>query len=121
MPIKIKKPSVIKAAGAKPKLIQEYIGRVNSNSETLSIAKMKSPTGWIEPGQRPEFDEYTLVLCGTLQVETENEIIHVNANEAIIVRAGEWVRYSTPGSDGAEYIAVCLPAFSPQTVHRDAD
>lgn len=119
--LKIDQPSVIEAAGTKPKLIQEFIGRVNSKTETVSIARMKSPAGWVEPGQRPEFDEYTLVLKGSLQVETENETILVNANEAIITHAGEWVRYSTPGPDGAEYIAVCLPAFSPHTVHRDTD
>ena len=120
MPTKIDHPTIIKAAGSKPKLIQEFIGRVNSNTETISIAKMKSPSEWIEPGQRPEFDEYTLVLKGMLRVETESGTIDVKAGEAIIAHAGEWVRYSTPG-DGAEYIAVCLPAFSPQIVHRDED
>ncbi len=119
MPTKINRPSVVAAVGTKPKLIQEFVGRVNSNTEAVSLARMKSPAGWVEPGQRPDFDEYTLVLKGTLQVETENETILVQADEAIIAHAGEWVRYSTPGPDGAEYIAVCLPAFSPHTVHRD--
>ena len=113
------KPTVIPAAGQPPKIIEEFIGRINSNSTTLSIARMISPPGWREPGQTPEFDEYTVVLRGELEVETLNTLYNVAAGQAIIVSAGEWVRYSTPGAEGAEYIAVCLPAFSPQTVHRE--
>ncbi|MFH2044049.1 MAG: cupin domain-containing protein [Pseudomonadota bacterium] len=117
--IKIEKPTIIKAAGNKPKIIEEFIGRVNSGTNDLSIAKMKSPSGWIEPGQKPEFDEYTIVLKGMLRVTTKENTADINAGEAIIVPSGKWVQYSTPGSEGAEYIAVCLPAFSPETVHRD--
>lgn len=121
MPTHIAGPTTIEAAGNKPKLIREFIGRVNSKTEALSIAKMESPSGWVEPGQRPDFEEYTVVLKGALHVETEDgQTTIVNAGEAIITHAGEWVRYSTPGEDGAEYVAVCLPAFSPDTVHRDA-
>ena len=116
----IPKPSVVEAAGNKPKIIEEYIGRVSSRTGDLSVAKMKSPSGWIEPGQTPEFDEYTLVLRGTLRVTTRGGTLDVHAGQAVIAPAGEWVQYSTPGSDGAEYVAVCLPAFSPGTVHRDA-
>jgi quercetin dioxygenase-like cupin family protein len=112
-------PTVIPAAGQPPKIIEEFIGRVNSQAAALSIAKMTSPSGWREPGQTPEFDEYTIVLKGELQVETRDAKYRVAVGQAIIVNAGEWVRYSTPGADGAEYLAVCLPAFSPQTVHRD--
>ncbi len=119
MPTLIKKPTVIEAAGNKPKLIQEFIGRVNSGTEALSIARMKSPEGWVEPGQTPEFDEYTLVLSGMLRVETIEGTFDIHAGEAIIAHKGEWVRYSSPSSDGAEYLAVCSPAFSPSTVHRD--
>lgn len=119
MPIKIEKPTVIEAAGNKPKLIEEFFGRVNSKTEEISIAKMKSPGGWVEPGQRPEFDEYTVVLKGEIKVETETGEFFVKAGEAILTKKGEWIRYSTPGNEGAEYIAVCLPAFSPNTVHRD--
>jgi quercetin dioxygenase-like cupin family protein len=115
----IRRPTVIPAAGEPPKIIEEFIGRVNSNTAALSIARMTSPGGWREPGQTPEFDEYTVVLRGELQVETRQETHRVAAGEAIVVKAGEWVRYSTPGHDGAEYIAVCVPAFSPATVHRD--
>jgi mannose-6-phosphate isomerase-like protein (cupin superfamily) len=107
------------AAGNKPKLIDEYIGRVNSSDSRLSVAHMRSPGGWVEPGQTPEFDEYTVVLRGQLRVTHKDGAIEVNAGQAVIAHAGEWVQYSTPGADGAEYIAVCLPAFSPQTVHRD--
>ncbi len=114
-------PKVIPAAGQPPKIIEEFFGRVNSSTSAVSIAKMTSPSGWREPGQAPEFDEYTIVLSGELQVETRGKLHRVPAGQAIIVSAGEWVRYSTPGPDGAEYIAVCLPAFSPETVHRDAD
>ena len=110
------KPTVVPAAGDAPKIIEEFVGRVNSQTAALSIARMTSPPGWREPGQTPEFNEYTLVLRGELQVQTRDKNYNVAAEQAIIVHAGEWVRYSTP--QGAEYIAVCLPAFSPQTVHR---
>jgi len=119
LPIKIESPSVISAAGNKPKIIEEFIGNVNSKTNSISIAKMKSPAGWIEPGQKPEFDEYTLVLKGMLRVTTKSSVIDIKAGQAIIVNKGEWVQYSTPDADGAEYIAVCLPAFSPEIVHRD--
>jgi mannose-6-phosphate isomerase-like protein (cupin superfamily) len=119
MPEKIKSPSVITAAGNKPKRIEEFIGRVNSKTSSVSIAKMTSPSGWVEPGQKPEFDEYTLVLKGMLRVETKDKTLDIHAGEAVIVYKNEWVQYSTPGPEGAEYIAVCLPAFSPDTVHRD--
>jgi mannose-6-phosphate isomerase-like protein (cupin superfamily) len=117
--IKIDKPTIIEAAGNKPKIIEEFIGRVNSGTGDLSIAKMKSPAGWIEPGQKPEFDEYTVVLKGMLRVTTKEGAEDIPAGEAVIVPSGEWVQYSTPGTEGAEYIAVCLPAFSPESVHRD--
>lgn len=120
MPTHITSPSVIKAAGNKPKVIEEFIGRVNSNTDSISIARMKSPAGWSEPGQTPEFDEFTVVLNGMLRVATREGIIDVNAGEAVIAHKGEWVQYSTPGPQGAEYIAVCVPAFSMETVHRDA-
>ena len=116
---KVEKPTVIESAGNKPKTIEEFIGRVNTGASAVSVARMISPAGWIEPGQRPDFDEYTLVLKGTLVVETEAGRVEVSAGEAVIAPAGEWVRYSTPGDGGAEYVAVCLPAFSPETVHRD--
>jgi len=119
MPKKIDKPTIVIAAGNKPKVIEEYIGRVNSGNEKLSIARMKSPGGWKEPGQKPDFDEYTIVLKGVLNVESEEGTMQVRAGEAVSTRAGEWVQYSTPGEEGAEYIAVCLPAFSPDIVHRD--
>ena len=115
----ISAPTIIPGPGQPPKIIQEFIGRVNSQTSAVSIAKMTSPSGWQEPAQTPEFDEYTVVLKGELQVETRETVHKVAAGQGIIVSAGEWVRYSTPGSDGAEYIAVCLPAFSPQSVHRD--
>ena len=115
----IERPTRVEAAGNKPKLIDEFIGLVNSRTEQLSLARMQSPGGWVEPGQTPEFDEYTLVLRGVLQVETKQGTIHVHAGQAVIATRGEWVRYSTPSPEGAEYIAVCLPAFSPRTVHRD--
>jgi mannose-6-phosphate isomerase-like protein (cupin superfamily) len=115
----IKSPSIIKAAGNRPKLIEEYIGRMNSKTGDVSIARMQSPSGWIEPGQTPEFDEYTLVLSGTLRVETKSETIEVNEGEAVVAHSGEWVRYNSPGPQGADYISVCLPAFSPGTVYRD--
>jgi len=120
LPDYIKSSSVIKSAGNKPKIIDEFIGRVNSKSTEVSIAKMKSPEGWSEPGQTPDFDEYTVVLTGMLRVTTKDAVYNVKAGEAIITFKGEWIQYSTPESGGAEYIAVCLPAFAPDTVHRDA-
>jgi len=119
MPKFIPSPSIIKAAGNKPKVIEEFIGRVNTNSNEVSIARMKSPGGWVEPGQAPAFDEYTIVLRGTLRIVTRTGSIDVAAGQAIAVTKGEWVQYSSPESEGAEYIAVCLPAFSPELVHRD--
>lgn len=119
MPTHVKSPAIVEAAGTKPKRIEEYVGRVNSQTETVSVARMKSPGGWEEPGQTPEFDEYTVVLRGTLHVQSRDKTLKVAAGEAVIVPAGEWVRYSTPDPDGAEYVAVCVPAFSPETVHRD--
>jgi mannose-6-phosphate isomerase-like protein (cupin superfamily) len=119
MPTLVKGPAVVKAAGNKPKKIEEYIGRVNTRTTDLSIARMISPPGWAEPGQTPEFDEYTVVLKGTLRVESREGTLDVEAGEAIMTRRGEWVRYSTPGPEGAEYIAVCRPAFSPDSAHRD--
>lgn len=119
MPTIIKSPAIVKAAGTKPKIIEEFIGRVNSNTEIVSIAKMKSPGGWEEPGQKPEFDEFTVVLKGMLRVETINDTFEINSGEAVITHKGEWIRYSSPQPEGAEYIAVCIPAFSPDTVHRD--
>ena len=118
MPTLIEKPTVIVAAGNLPKRIEEFVGRVNSGTEGVSVARMVSPAGWVEPGQTPEFDEYTVVLKGALRVETRDGAIDVAAGQAVVTKAGEWVRYSTPG--GAEYVAVCLPAFAPGTVHRDA-
>ena len=120
MPKLIPAPSRVTAAGNKPKIIDEFIGRVSSADERLSIARMHSPAGWLEPGQTPEFDEFTLVLRGALRVKHRGGVLDVRAGQAVITPAGEWVQYSTPGADGAEYIAVCLPAFSPQTVHRDS-
>ena len=119
MPVKIDKPTIIKAVGNKPKVIEEYIGRVNSQTSELSIAHMVSPAGWIEPGQKPDFNEYTVVLQGVLRVKTETQELEIQAGEAVIVEANEWVQYSTPNENGAEYIAVCLPAFSSESVHRD--
>ncbi|PYQ26779.1 MAG: cupin [Acidobacteria bacterium] len=116
----IQQPSIVQAAGNKPKIIEEYVGRVNSQTGDLSIARMKSPSGWVEPGQTPEFDEYTVVLRGTLRVTTKNGSTDVQAGQAVIAHKGEWVQYSTPGAEGAEYVAICLPAFSMDTVHRDA-
>tara|TARA_B100001996_G_C18215363_1_gene421516 strand:- start:139 stop:492 length:354 start_codon:yes stop_codon:yes gene_type:complete len=115
---KISSPSIIESAGNKPKVIEEYIGRVNSSTDSISIAKMSSPPGWEEPGQKPQFDEYTLVLNGTLKVESRTETVFIKEGEAVIVNSGEWVQYSTP-NEGAEYIAICLPAFSLDTVNRD--
>lgn len=119
MPQLIEKPTRITAAGNKPKLIDEYVGRVNNAEARASIAHMRSPGGWVEPGQRPEFDEYTVVLRGALHIDFEGGSLTVDAGQAVLTKAGEWVRYSTPGDEGAEYIAVCLPAFAPATVHRD--
>jgi mannose-6-phosphate isomerase-like protein (cupin superfamily) len=120
LPRLIEKPAVVQAAGTKPKLIQEFAGRVNTGHAEISVARMVSPAGWQEPGQRPEFEEITIVLRGLLRVEHAGGSIDVGAGQAIVTAPGEWVRYSTPGADGAEYIAVCLPAFSPSTVHRDS-
>ncbi|AFH47743.1 Cupin domain protein [Ignavibacterium album JCM 16511] len=119
MPVLIDKPTVIPAAGTKPKIIEEYFGRVNSGTSLVSIARMKSPAGWTEPAQQPEFDEYTVVLKGTLRVETKDKVIDVKEGSAILTQSGEWIRYSTPFEGGAEYVAVCIPAFSPDTVHRE--
>jgi mannose-6-phosphate isomerase-like protein (cupin superfamily) len=119
MPVLIETPTVIAAAGTKPKRIEEYVGRVRSGHAAVSVARMVSPSGWLEPGQRPEFEEVTVVLRGELHVEHEQGSLDVRAGQAVVTHPGEWVRYSTPGPDGAEYVAVCLPAFSPETVHRD--
>jgi quercetin dioxygenase-like cupin family protein len=119
MPKLIESPTRIEAAGNKPKLIDEYIGRANTQSEGVSIAHMRSPGGWVEPGQRPDFTEYTIVLSGLLRVEHDGGVIDVHAGQAVVTQPDEWVRYSTPEPAGAEYIAVCIPAFSPETVHRD--
>jgi mannose-6-phosphate isomerase-like protein (cupin superfamily) len=119
MAIFIQRPAVIEAAGQPPKLIEEFIGRVNSGTAAVSIARMKSPSGWSEPGQRPEFDEYTVVIRGTLHVKLKGAEFDVGVGQAIIVEAGEWVQYSSPSPEGAEYIAICIPAFSPETVHRE--
>ena len=120
MPTLIQQPTRIEAAGNKPKLIDEYVGRVNSQTISVSIAHMHSPAGWVEPGQRPDFDEYTVVLKGMLRVRSEDSVLDVRAGQAVITRRGEWIQYSTPEPEGAEYIAVCSPAFSVETVHRDA-
>ena len=117
----ISAPAIIRAAGNKPKRIEEYVGRVNTGHQAASVARMISPAGWEEPGQRPAFEELTVVLRGCLRVETEDGVLDVRAGQAVVTRPGEWVRYSTPEPDGAEYIAVCLPAFSPDGVHRDPD
>jgi mannose-6-phosphate isomerase-like protein (cupin superfamily) len=119
MPERIESPSVIEAAGNKPKRIEEYAGRVNSGHGSVSVARMRSPEGWVEPGQRPDFEEITVVLKGTLRVEHEGGAFDVTAGQAVVARPGEWVRYSSPEAGGAEYVAVCLPAFSPDSVHRD--
>ncbi len=115
----IRQPTIIEAAGQPPKSIEEFVGRVNSGTATVSIARMKSPPGWSEPGQTPEFDEYTVVLRGSLHVKLADTEFDISSGQAIIVQAGEWVQYSSPSPEGAEYIAVCVPAFSPDTVHRD--
>ncbi|MGE3840809.1 MAG: cupin domain-containing protein [Vicinamibacterales bacterium] len=119
MPHLIDSPVVVTAAGNKPKLIEEYVGRVRSATTSVSVARMKSPGGWVEPGQTPEFDEYTVVLKGTLRVESTEGVIDVRAGQAIVCSKGEWVRYSTPSDEGAEYVAICLPAFGMDLVHRD--
>jgi mannose-6-phosphate isomerase-like protein (cupin superfamily) len=122
MPRHIEGPTVIAAAaGSKPKQIHEFAGRVNSGHSSVSVARMVSPAGWVEPGQRPEFEEITVVLRGMVRVEHEGGVIDVRAGQAVVALPGEWIRYSSPEADGAEYIAVCMPAFSPGTVHRDAD
>ncbi len=120
MPTFINQPTRIQAAGTKPKLIDEYVGRVNSKTDGVSVAHMRSPQGWEEPGQTPEFDEFTVVLKGMLRVHHRGGAMDLHAGQAVIAHRGEWIQYSTPEEGGAEYIAVCLPAFSPQTVHRDA-
>jgi ethanolamine utilization protein EutQ (cupin superfamily) len=119
MALKIEKPMIIEAAGNKVKIIEEYFGLVNSQESRVSIAKMTSPSGWLEPGQKPDFDEYTVVLKGSLHIKTLGGEYDIRAGEGILVARHEWVQYSTPGPEGAEYVAVCLPAFSPATVHRD--
>ncbi|WP_152053550.1 cupin domain-containing protein [Tautonia marina] len=121
MPMHIPAPTRVEAAGNQPKLIDEYVGRVNSGTDGVSIAHMRSPSGWVEPGQVPEFDEYTIVLRGMIRVDHHDGTLDVHAGQAVYTRKGEWIRYSTPGEEGAEYIAVCLPAFSPETVHRDPE
>jgi len=120
VPVHVPSPTRIVAAGNLPKAIDEYIGRVNSGTSTVSVAHMRSPQGWVEPGQTPAFDEYTVVLAGMLRVRHTGGTIDVSAGESVIARRGEWVQYSSPGPEGAEYIAVCVPAFSPETVHRDS-
>lgn len=119
MPELIDRPAIIEAAGSELKLIEEYIGRVNTGHTGVSVARMQSPEGWEEPGQRPQFEEITVVLAGLLRVEHESGVLEVRPGQAVVARAGEWVRYSSPAPGGAEYVAVCLPAFSPETVHRD--
>ena len=121
MPRLIDQPTRIAAAGNKPKQIEEFIGRANSGQEHISVARMKSPGGWVEPGQRPEFQEISVVLAGCLRVEHDNGVFEVRAGQAVVCEPGEWVRYSTPEPEGAEYIAICLPAFSPSSVHRDVE
>jgi mannose-6-phosphate isomerase-like protein (cupin superfamily) len=120
MPQLIPQPTIVTAAGNKPKRIEEFVGRVNTGAGHVSVARMKSPGGWQEPGQTPEFEEITLVLHGMLRVEHAAGVLEVRAGQAVITRPGEWVRYSTPEPEGAEYVAICLPAFSPETVHRDS-
>ena len=121
MPQLIEAPTIIEAAGNKPKTIEEYIGRVNTKNPGVSVARMVSPPGWVEPGQKPEFEEITVVLRGMLRVEHDAGTIDVRAGQAIVARPGKWIRYSSPQDGGAEYVAICLPAFSPETVHRDAE
>ncbi|HEY5535859.1 MAG TPA: cupin [Ignavibacteria bacterium] len=119
MPVIINKPSVIKSAGNKEKIIQEYFGTVNSGNEDVSIAIMKSPGGWLEPGQKPEFGEYTIVLKGVLHLKTVDEEFDIKAGQAVLLKKDEWVQYSTPDPEGANYVSVCIPAFTPEKVHRD--
>jgi len=119
MPVLISKPTRVAASGNKPKVIDEYIGRISNGESRLSLARMRSPGGWNEPGQMPEFDEFTFVLMGRLRVKHRDGILDVSPGQAVVTRAGEWVQYSTPDAEGAEYIAICLPAFSTETVHRD--
>jgi mannose-6-phosphate isomerase-like protein (cupin superfamily) len=119
MPTHVRSATEIKAAGNKPKIINEFFGRVNTGTEALSIAHMQSPSGWVEPGQTPEFDEYTVVLRGTLQIAFNGGRFDVHAGQAVLAHKGEWIQYSSPFEEGAEYIAVCLPAFTPEGVHRD--
>ncbi len=119
-PFHVPRPTKVEAAGNKPKLIDEYFGRVNTGDERVSVAHMRSPGGWVEPGQTPEFDEYTVVLRGMLRVEYRGGTLEVRAGQAVHAPRGEWVRYSTPEADGADYISVCVPAFSPESVHRDS-
>lgn len=119
MPRLVAAPSIIEAAGTKPKRIEEFVGHVNTQHANVSLARMRSPEGWVEPGQRPEFEELTLVLQGMLRVEYVDGVLDVHAGQCVVTSPGEWIRYSTPAAGGAEYVAVCLPAFSPQTVHRD--
>ena len=121
MPELIETPTVIEACGNKPKRIEEFAGRVNSGHEGVSVARMRSPEGWVEPGQRPQFEEITLVLDGMLRVDHESGALEVRAGQAVVTRPGEWVRYSSPEAGGAHYVAICIPAFSPETVHRDKD
>ena len=121
MPLVIAAPSVITAAGQPPKRIEEYAGRVNSGHAAVSVARMVSPSGWREPGQRPEFEEITVVLRGMIRVEHEGGVLDIHAGQAVVTKPGEWIRYSSPGAAGAEYVAVCVPAFSMHTVHRDPD
>jgi mannose-6-phosphate isomerase-like protein (cupin superfamily) len=121
MPKLIQAPTTIEAAGTKPKRIDEYVGRINTKNEGASIAHMRSPSGWSEPGQTPEFDEYTVVIKGMLRVTHTGGVLDVHAGQAVITHRGEWVRYSTPGAEGAEYLAICIPAFSLETVHRDPE
>ncbi len=120
-PVLISGPTRVEAAGTKPKLIDEYVGRVNTGTAGVSVAHMRSPAGWVEPGQTPEFEEYTVVLRGTLRVEYREGALDVSAGQAVFTPKGVWIRYSTPGEEGAEYVAICLPAFAPATVHRDAE
>ena len=121
MPTLIPQPTVIPCVGTKPKQIQEFVGRVNSGHSGVSVARMVSPGGWLEPGQRPQFEEITVVLRGMVRVEHDGGVIDVRAGQAVVASPGEWIRYSSPEPEGAEYIAVCLPAFSPDTVHRDSE
>lgn len=121
MPELIARPAIIQAAGNKPKIIEEYVGRVNSGHATVSVARMVGPEGWVEPGQRPEFEEVTVVIAGLLRVEHEDGVLDVRAGQAVIARPGEWVRYSCPEPGGAQYVAVCMPAFAPDAVHRDPE